>query len=80
MDGFVLSRPDHSVVTRGVQRSFDSSDAATHALSAGTTKLIVGALPFDPAAATALYEPAEATIGVAAVATARSPGPAHDPG
>ena len=38
------------------------SDAATHALSAGTTKLIVGALPFDPAAATALYEPAEATI------------------
>lgn len=62
MDGFVLSRPDHSVVTRGVRRSFDSFDAATHALSAGTTKLIVGALPFDPAAATALYEPAEATI------------------
>ncbi|MER2203399.1 MAG: chorismate-binding protein, partial [Rhodococcus sp. (in: high G+C Gram-positive bacteria)] len=62
MDGFVLSRPDHSVVTRGVRRSFDSSDAATHALSAGTTKLIVGALPFDPAAPTALYEPAEATI------------------
>lgn len=62
MDDFVLSRPDHSVRTRGVRRSFAAADVATHALSAGSAQLIVGALPFDPSAATALYEPVEATI------------------
>ncbi|KJF23789.1 isochorismate synthase [Rhodococcus sp. AD45-ID] len=62
MDGFVLSRPDHSVLTRGVRRSFDDAGAATHALSEGSATLIVGALPFDPSGATALYEPAEVTV------------------
>lgn len=62
MDGFVLSRPDHSVLTRGVRRSFDTADAAARAVSDGSAQLIVGAIPFDPSAATALYEPLESTI------------------
>ncbi|MDI9918211.1 isochorismate synthase [Rhodococcus sp. IEGM 1379] len=62
MNGFVLSRPDHSVLTRGVLRSFDCARAAADALSDGSARLIVGALPFDPSAPTALYEPAQAAV------------------
>lgn len=62
MDGFVLSRPDHSVLTHGVRRSFASADAAVQALSERSARVVVGALPFDPQASAALYEPAEITV------------------
>ncbi len=57
MDGFLLSRPDRSLHTTGARDRFDNATAATDALSAGQTELIVGALPFDPAAPAALTAP-----------------------
>ncbi|GAB2636077.1 isochorismate synthase [Prescottella soli] len=57
MDGFLLSRPDRTLRTTGTRDRFDSATAARDALAAGRTGLIVGALPFDPAAAAALTAP-----------------------
>ncbi|RVW09369.1 isochorismate synthase [Prescottella agglutinans] len=57
MDGFLLSRPDRTLRTTGARDRFDSATAATAALAAGRTELIVGALPFDPAAPAALTAP-----------------------
>ncbi|MGC0365834.1 isochorismate synthase [Rhodococcus sp. 27YEA15] len=62
MDGFVLSRPDHSVLTRGTRQTFDGAAVAAHALSSGSAHMVVGALPFDPAGPTALYEPVDSTV------------------
>ncbi|MDH6677248.1 isochorismate synthase [Rhodococcus sp. LBL1] len=57
MDGFLLSRPDRTLRATGTRDRFDSATAATDALAAGRTALVVGALPFDPAAAAALTAP-----------------------
>lgn len=61
MDGFLLSRPDRTLRTTGARDRFDSATAATDALAAGRTELIVGALPFDPAAPAALTAPETAS-------------------
>jgi len=57
MDGFLLSHPDRTLRTTGTRDRFDNATAATKALATGRTELIVGALPFDPAAPTALTAP-----------------------
>ena len=58
MDGFLLSRPDRTLRTTGTRDRFDNATAAADALAAGRTDLVVGALPFDPAAPAALSAPA----------------------
>ncbi|WP_305092794.1 isochorismate synthase MenF [Prescottella sp. R16] len=57
MDGFLLSRPDRTLRTTGTRERFDTADAARTALDAGRVDLVVGALPFDPAAPAALTAP-----------------------
>ncbi|WP_137723908.1 isochorismate synthase [Prescottella subtropica] len=57
MDGFLLSRPDRTLRTIGARDRFDTAAAAAAALTTGRADLIVGALPFDPAAPAALTAP-----------------------
>ncbi|CAM3173695.1 isochorismate synthase MenF [Prescottella defluvii] len=57
MDGFLLSRPDRTLRTTGTRERFDDTDTAAAALDAAGTELVVGALPFDPAARAALTVP-----------------------
>lgn len=57
MDGFLLSRPDRTLRTTGTRDRFDTAAGAVGALADGHHELIVGALPFDPAAPTALTAP-----------------------
>lgn len=61
MDGFLLSRSDRTLRTAGTRDRFDTVTAAATALADGRTDLVVGALPFDPAAPTALTAPAAAS-------------------
>ncbi|QBJ96043.1 isochorismate synthase [Rhodococcus sp. ABRD24] len=61
MDGFLLSRSTRTLRTTGTRDRFDSVAAATDALGAGRTDLVVGALPFDPAAPAALTAPETAS-------------------
>ncbi|MGF7120266.1 isochorismate synthase [Rhodococcus sp. BE178] len=57
MDGFLLSRPDRTLRTTGTRERFDNTDAAADALASARTDVVVGALPFDPAARAALTAP-----------------------
>lgn len=61
MDGFLLSRPDRTLRTTGARDRFDTAAAAITALATARTGLVVGALPFDPAAAAALTAPETVT-------------------
>ncbi|MGN2635311.1 isochorismate synthase [Nocardia takedensis] len=61
MDEFLLARPDGVLRARGHRRIFTEPAAAIAALRGGSTGPVVGALPFDPHAPAALFEPAEFT-------------------
>ncbi|UNQ39158.1 isochorismate synthase [Prescottella equi] len=60
MDGFLLSRSDRTLRTAGTRDRYDTVAAAAAALADGRVELVVGALPFDPSAPTALTAPATA--------------------
>lgn len=60
MDGFLLSRSDRTLRTAGTRDRYDTVAAAAAALADGRVELVVGALPFDPSAPTALTAPASA--------------------
>lgn len=57
MDGFLLSRSERTLRTTGTRDRFDTVAAAAAALADGRADLVVGALPFDPSAPTALVAP-----------------------
>ncbi|MFD9550071.1 isochorismate synthase MenF [Nocardia salmonicida] len=58
MNEFLLARPDAVLRTSGVRATYSDSRQAVTALRQTTApRLIVGALPFDPRAAVALWEP-----------------------
>ncbi|MBU4616971.1 isochorismate synthase, partial [Rhodococcus sp. GG48] len=57
MDGFLLSRSDRTLRTAGTRDRYDTVAAAAAALADGRVELVVGALPFDPSAPTALTAP-----------------------
>ncbi|PTR23514.1 isochorismate synthase [Rhodococcus sp. OK519] len=61
MDGFLLSRSDRTLRATGARDRFDTVAAASAAIADGRTDLVVGALPFDPSAPTALTAPVAAT-------------------
>lgn len=54
---FVLSGPAGTVLGEGIGTAFADVDAARHALRAGTTPIVVGALPFDLTRPAALHAP-----------------------
>lgn len=62
MDGFLLSRPDHSVHATGTRRVYTEVAAASDSLRRGKAELITGALPFHPDRPVALVEPDDATV------------------
>ncbi|WP_372497857.1 isochorismate synthase MenF [Tomitella fengzijianii] len=59
--GFLLSGPGGTVSATGRTRSFDDARAAAAALRSGAAAMVVGALPFDPAAPAALTVPESVT-------------------
>lgn len=54
---FLLTGPDGVVIAEGVHTAYPGLEDARAALSAGETPIILGALPFDVAAPTALFRP-----------------------
>lgn len=60
---FVLAGPDGTVVADGVHTAYPRLADARSALAAGTTPIIVGALPFDMAGPAALVRPATVRFG-----------------
>ena len=62
MDGFLLSRAEHTVHATGTRRLFDDVPAATRALRRGDADLVVGALPFSPHRPVALAQPEDVDI------------------
>lgn len=56
---FVLTGPDGVVLADGIAARYPDVAAATAALRSGSARIIVGALPFDSEAPTALFEPRE---------------------
>ncbi|WP_446223534.1 isochorismate synthase [Nocardia sp. IBHARD005] len=58
MNEFLLARPDAVLRTSGVRATYSDPRQAVEALrQTAAPKLIVGALPFDPRAAAALWQP-----------------------
>lgn len=55
--GFVLSGPSGTVLADGIGTGFADVAAARHALRAGASSMVVGALPFDVTGPAALCEP-----------------------
>jgi isochorismate synthase len=59
---FVLSGPAGTVVTEGIQTGYDDVAAASAALAAGSSDVVVGALPFDIRGKAALLSPTSVTF------------------
>ena len=61
---FVLSGPSGTLVADRAAAPFADVDAARAALRSATAPLVVGALPFDPAATPALFVPDAAGLAM----------------
>lgn len=65
---FVFAGPDDTLIADRAVTRFDGVDAARAALRSGTAPIVVGALPFRPGAAAALFVPREVRRGGVALA------------
>jgi isochorismate synthase len=54
---FVLAGPGGALIAEGIHTAYPTATAARAALRSGDTPIVVGALPFDPTAPTALMRP-----------------------
>ena len=80
MDGFLLSRADRTSAHVRCAARYDTAAAAVAALANGDTELIVGALPFDPAASCRADRPGIVGVhGRPVAARHRSRPPARTP-